>query len=370
MSERSIRPSSGHPASDLSSAESTRTFRRDRRNVAVQQGNAYPGVIDYLVDELGFERLQLTDRGASIRGKLALLWGMLRSLVDLLGRLRSIGRLDTVIAIGHFAIVLKLLARLGLLHYGRLYCFAFFIHSPLSFLIYRLVTRMDGALDHYIVFSEWDADLYARKLGIDRGRLHYLPYGDWAPEPPQMDDEAPPGAPSNDYYFAGGYTNRDYLALINAFRVIPASLIIVCSSLNREVSDASLPPNVRVLRDLPEDAFESYVRHARACIIPLKRDTGASGQSVMLRLMRNGKIIIASDVGAIRGYVANGVSGFLVRDIARELPEVIAEIERDPAAAARVARAAHERYRGSFSRPAVRAALRRIVDLRSIPGAE
>jgi glycosyltransferase involved in cell wall biosynthesis len=158
--------------------------------------------------------------------------------------------------------------------------------------------------------------------------------------------------------------------LIEAFRGIAAPLVIVCSSLNREVSDATLPANVRVLRDLPSEAFETYVRHARACIIPLKHDTGASGQSVMLRLMRNGKIIIASDMGGIRGYVANGISGFLVGDIVRELPQVIAEIERDPAAAARIGEAAYERYCRCFSRAAVAAALKRIVDPRPVPGAE
>jgi glycosyltransferase involved in cell wall biosynthesis len=361
---------SGHSAISSARDEATappadrsaRAAQRRGRSIAVQQGrNEYPGVFDYLVEELGFERLQLRDRGGSIRGKLSLVWGLLRNLIELLRRVKGVGRPETIIATGHFAFGIKLLARLGLLRYGRLYCFAFFLHGPLSFRIYRLLARLDRADDHYIVFSEWDVELYAERLGIDRRRLHYLPYGDWGGAPPRAEGAVLPDLPAESYYFAGGYTNRDYPPLIEAFRAIAAPLIIVCSSLNREVSEAGLPANVRVLRDLPSEAFEAYVRDARACIIPLKHDTGASGQSVMLRLMRNGKIIIASDVGGIRGYVADGMSGFLVRDMARELPAVVARIECDPAAAARIGQAAHERYCRSFSRRAVSAALKQIL---------
>ena len=66
-----------------------------------------------------------------------------------------------------------------------------------------------------------------------------------------------------DYYFAGGYSNRDYPALIAAFRNIPAQLLIVCSALNKELDAIDIPPNVTILRDLPGDQFNVDVRDAK-----------------------------------------------------------------------------------------------------------
>ena len=77
--------------------------------------------------------------------------------------------------------------------------------------------------------------------------------------------------------------------------------------------------------------------------------------------MRNGKVIIASEVGGMLAYVANGVSGYLVRDMAGELPGIIAQIEANPDAASLMGKAAHARYRSHYSRAAVSGSLRRIL---------
>ena len=110
------------------------------------------------------------------------------------------------------------------------------------------------------------------------------------------------------------------------------------------------------------ETFDAYVRNAKACIIPLKHDTGASGQSVMLRLMRNRKTIIATDFGSVRGYIVNGKSGLLVADIERDLPAIVAGLERDPAAAKSLGKAAYERYCEYFSLAAGGEALGRILE--------
>jgi hypothetical protein len=62
----------------------------------------------------------------------------------------------------------------------------------------------------------------------------------------------------------------------------------------------TLPANVEALCDIPVAAFDDYVRGAKAGIVALKHDTGASGQSVALALMRNRKCIIATDVAGLR----------------------------------------------------------------------
>ncbi len=166
--------------------------------------------------------------------------------------------------------------------------------------VFRLLSRIDNSKDRYIIFSQSEIDLYAEHLGIDRSKMHYLPCGDWGHDPEPSDIHIPANTKPGDYYFSGGYSNRDYLSLIEAFRKIPARLMIICSSLNKELDCVPVPPNVEVLRDVPSSAFEAYLRNSKAGIISLKHDTGASRQSVMLRLMCNARATIASDVGAVR----------------------------------------------------------------------
>jgi glycosyltransferase involved in cell wall biosynthesis len=137
--------------------------------------------------------------------------------------------------------------------------------------------------------------------------------------------------------------------------------VIVCSESNwQELRHLSLPFNVSVMRDVPSDVFETLLRGAKSGIIPLKRDTGASGQSVALALMRNSKSVIATDAGALREYVEDGVSGFLLRNLVVQLPGVLALMESNSLAAA-MGRASRLRYEQRFSRRVAEAAFTELL---------
>jgi glycosyltransferase involved in cell wall biosynthesis len=333
------------------------------KRILVQPGrNAFPDMSSYISEHFGFDLLQLSDYEIHrSQSKWAHLRGLIRQSFDLVRSLGRLRRCRVVIAIGPISYLIKLLKRLRLIRYEKSFCLGWHVRSPRWFPVFRTLSRLDSRGDHYIVFSEWEIGLYQANLGIDAERMHFLPYGDWS----GADEPANPAAANpdmGDYYFAGGYSNRDYPALIAAFRNIPAQLLIVCSALNKELDAIDIPPNVTILRDLPGDQFDTYLRDAKACIIPLKHDTGASGQSVMLRLMRNRKAIIATDFGSIRGYVVDGESGLLVKDIEHDLPAAIDHIEHDPQATEAMGEAAYERYRRYFSLAAGGAALGRILD--------
>jgi glycosyltransferase involved in cell wall biosynthesis len=328
--------------------------------ILVQPGrNAFPDMASFIAEKFGFDLLQLRDYEIHrAQSKWAHLGGLVRQSFDLVRSLGRLRRCRVVIAIGPISYLIKLLRRLGLVRYEKSFCLGWHVRSPRWFPVFRALSRLDGGGDHYIVFSEWEIGLYQARLGIAAERMHFLPYGDWS----AATDEPAPEPASGDYYFAGGYSNRDYPALIGAFRSIPARLVIICSALNKEIDAIDLPSNVTVLRDVPSETFDTYVRNARACIIPLKHDTGASGQSVMLRLMRNRKAIIATDFGSVRGYVIDGESGRLVKDIERDLPAIVAGIERDPAAVSVLGAAAYERYCQYFSLSAGEKALGCILE--------
>ena len=333
-------------------------------NVVFQQAPHEDADFVGFLEEVGFRRIVLGNRRQRFGKKLALFSQVAASTIRLLSSREVPKRMGTVVALGHFAFAVKLLARLHVLEYDRLFCSGFYVRSPRWFPFFRILRRIDTPKDHYLIFSRSELQLYADQLGLDPGRLHYIPCGDWHSEQTgkrEAEDRAGAQFPT-DYYFSGGYSNRDYASLVRIFRNVKAPLVIVCSKLNTEMDDINLPANVRVVRDVSSGVFDGYISHAKAGIVPLKRDTGSSGQTVVLRLMRYGKPIVVNDVAALRDYIEPGVSAFVVHDLGNELAEAIQEIETHPDAASRVGQAAKVRYEGSFSRAVVSERFRKILE--------
>lgn len=316
------------------------------------------------LEGLGFRRIVLGNRRQRFGKKLTLFVQVLGSTLRLLFRREVPKKMGTVVALGHFAFAIKFLARLRILQYDRLFYSGFYVRSPRWFPLFRILRRIDTPKDHYLIFSRAELQLYAERMGMDPSRLHYIPCGDWhtARTGEEKTNEAGGTEFPGNYYFSGGYSNRDYLSLIRVFRRINAPLVIVCSKLNSEIDEAGLPENVRVVRDVPSAIFDEYISRAKAGIVPLKRDTGSSGQTVVLRLMRFGKPIVVNDMAAIRDYIEPGVSAFVMRDLRSELAEVIQHIDAHPEAASRIGQAAKARYEGSFSRTAVSQRFREILE--------
>lgn len=332
------------------------------KNVVFQQAPQEDADFVSHLQELGFERVVLGRRSQRFGGKFALLLQVLGSTMRLVRSGRSLGRMGTVVALGHFAFAVKLLARLKLIRYQRLFCSNFFVRSPRWFPIFRMLARLDTPKDHYLIYSKSESALYSEQLGIDPKRLHFIPCGDWRPAGWSDADigGTMPAFPDG-YYFSGGFSNRDYAGLIEVFRRVEAPLLIVCSKLNTEIDEASLPANIRVQRDVPSAAFDDYIQHSKCGIVPLKYDTGSSGQTVVLRMMRYAKPVVVSDVGAVQDYVEPGVSCYMVRDLAHELPQILTAIESDPQAAARAGEAGLAFYQRSFSRGALAERFQKIL---------
>jgi len=321
--------------------------------VVVQQGQTYDNEVEFLVNDLGASKIQLPGSKLRFGGKISLILGSLSDSLTLLRNSTKINSKDDIVVFSHFSAIVKMFSRLGLIKYSKLYCYGFFIHSLKWFHLFRLLKYIDTERDHYIVYTHREISLYASKLGIDARRIHYVPYGDWTSDRPQVNLEIQVNIHGGDYYFAGGYSNRDYASLISAFSRLSQSLIIICPKLNKDISEGSLPKNIRVLREVPDEEFNAYIRQAKACIISLKYDTGAAGLSTLMRYMRNGKLSIVTDLCGARDYVEDCVSGYLVHDMSRELPELITQIETNPELAIEFGKAARERYVARYSRAAV-----------------
>jgi glycosyltransferase involved in cell wall biosynthesis len=323
-------------------------------------GDAHPHLCRYLVRKFLFLDLCRLPHANGIKSKAAHLRDIILDLFFLLRNVNRLRQAREIIGIGPMALNVALLLKLGLLpSCKRAYWFGLFVHSPRWLRILRLVFRfLDSKRIHFVIFSEFERTLYANALGLDASRISYIPYGNMneeaEPEPDASVGESISKDPMlREFFFSGGYSNRDYLSLIETFKELPLNLVIICSRLNTEITDVPIPANVRVLRDMPSEKFDAYVKAAKACIIPIAHDTGAAGQSCLLRYMKYKKLIIATDTGIIREYVADGISGILVKNNREGLASAVRAVTIGVEKYQKYGDAAYKRYMEQFSSQAI-----------------
>ena len=149
------------------------------------------------------------------------------------------------------------------------------------------------------------------------------------------------------YVFAGGYTNRDYGSLLKAAENIQYDFIIICSRLNQIAEN--LPKNVTVLQDVPKEEFNGYLKNAKIVVIPLKEETGSSGQMVALSAMSLKRPVIYSDVSSIAQYFTNGKTGIAYETgNKKDLERKIAMLLNDADKAREIAENGYKAYRALY----------------------
>jgi glycosyltransferase involved in cell wall biosynthesis len=306
----------------------------------------------------GFGDLYRLPSDSSLKSKVSHLRDIMGDLIYLVRKLRRIRVAQEIIAMGPMAVSVAFLLKLGLLPAcKRMYWFGLFVHNPKWLRILRHPFRiLDSERIRYVLFSEFEITLYKQSLSLSEQRMYYVPYGDLSE---QTNSQAAPNAfpakelNEGEFFFSGGYSNRDYVSLIEAFRDLPYKLIIICSKLNTEIDGLVIPAHVKIIRDVSSEVFDEYVKASKACLIPIANDTGAAGQSSLLRYMKNGKVIIATDTGIVREYLTNGVSGILVGDNRRAMANAVREVGANEALYKTYADAARERFANRFSGEAI-----------------
>ena len=281
-------------------------------------------------------------------------------IVDFIYVLRNMGRIresHEIIAIGPMAWSIALLLKTKLLpSCTRVYWFGLFIHNPRWLRFLRPAFRfLDSNKIRYVLFSDFERLLYGEALLLLDNRMFYVPYGVLSGQRTLLCAKAHGSMELEEkrFFFSGGYSNRDYLSLIKMFSVLPFKLVIICAALNTEVEETKVSPNIKVLRDAPSEVFDAYVKSSCACIIPIAHNTGAAGQSCLLRYMKYRKIIIATDTGVIREYITDGVSGILVKDNNEAMARAVGAVDANIESYQSYADAAYERFTRVFSGEAI-----------------
>jgi glycosyltransferase involved in cell wall biosynthesis len=208
--------------------------------------------------------------------------------------------------------------RLGLLpRPAKILVMACFVHGQRARRIINALWRaLRIAQLGFITFSPGEARNLVEEVGIAPSSIHHHL---WRQE---LDGRALAIA-DDGYLFAGGYSNRDYDLLIAASAGLPAPLVIVAAARNQ----ISAAPDARttIHRDLPEAEFERLLAASRVVAMPLRSQGEACGQSVLLRVLRNGKPLVATRHESIEAYLGRDYPGFVPQD---DAPALRATLQR------------------------------------------
>lgn len=323
-----------------------------KRIVLRPNKNTYSSACKFMKDSLNFELIELFDgTGKSIKsGKEHFAEGI-RSISGLLKNRSKYKQADVVIAIGNISnLLLLLMNKLHLVRPKKILWWAFFIHSKKAQSTMSKILRILNSKNvRYVVFSECEVEMYQAKLGLLRESMLYIPYGDWGDTRSDFKNDAE----TADYFFGGGYSNRDNGSLLDGWvKNLPHERLILIGSKNNsdlvDFNNRYKGDKIKILFDTPSEVFDDYLNNAKACILPFKENTGASGQSVMLRCMRLNKLVVSKDTDIMKEYVNNN-SAFLIHNYDYDLVEAVKVINGNPGRCADMLKAQQYLYLTKFS---------------------
>lgn len=142
---------------------------------------------------------------------------------------------------------------------------------------YRLAL---SGIDQFVVYSQYEADLYSETLNIPRERIQFL---HWAMDTPSVAAENPlPAHIVEPGYIASiGGEGRDYRTFAEAMRRLPHIAAVVVGR-PYALTGIDFPPNVQVLSNLPLEATWRIAHDSNGMVIPLLSSTTATGHITMV----------------------------------------------------------------------------------------
>ena len=319
----------------------------------------YPANV--LKEQLGYEIISLDGKNyPSISNKWILLKKEIGNVFNIIKNFKRINNSEVIICSNYVCLFLLLLLKFHILRVETICWYGMYIHNPkwVKALgkILHLISVSSNAF-RVIVFSKAEINLYAQKWNIDTKNFIYVPYGDWNSSLPQKSIQ------EGEYFFSGGYSNRDYIPLIQKFIGRDEKLIIAASKQNTDLLEWEnkhvLSDNISIYYDIDKKYFNKLLCGSKAVLFIMKHNTGASGQMVALSAMANHKLIITTYTDVLDEYVKNNETAIVIKkeDMDNLLPDIISEVNKNIDNYQFIIDAAYKRYRTVFSYDAVSEAL-------------
>ena len=248
----------------------------------------------------------------------------------------KLSRAELVVSHGPRATVWTSLALRALGLHTRHLAFAFnFTELPKEPM--RSIMRLAfSTVDTFVVPSTFERTLYARTFGLPLARFDMRP---WGIDKPVISDTTLQRISPRPYVAAIGGEGRDYATLLSAMKLIP-DIELVCVVRPHNVQGLEIPPNVKVLTNVPADVAWNVLAHAEFTVIPLLSREVPCGHVSMVAAMHYGKAIIATDSEGVSDYVRQGDNALLCpAGDARAMADRISQLMHDPALTARLGEA-------------------------------
>jgi glycosyltransferase involved in cell wall biosynthesis len=208
----------------------------------------------------------------------------------------------------------------------------------LSLTLHRAIGSFDR-VSLYLAVSELVRDKHVQG-GFPRERIRVKPNFVWSAERRR--------GPGDAFLYVGRLApEKGIRELVEAWRAVPAPLVVVGDGPEAERLGSSLPPNVELRPPVPPDEIPRLLACARALVFPTLAYEGAP--RAILEAFAAGVPVLARAVGAVPELVYDGFSGLLLRSFGAA--EVAAAAARllDDAEAERMGEAAWTTWRDRYS---------------------
>jgi glycosyltransferase involved in cell wall biosynthesis len=208
----------------------------------------------------------------------------------------------------------------------------------LSLTLHRAIGSFDR-VSLYLAVSELVRDKHVQ-AGFPSARIRIKPNFVWPAERRR--------GPGDAFLYVGRLApEKGIRALVEAWRAVPAPLVLVGDGPEAELLRASSPPNVELRPPAPPDEVPGLLASARALVFPTLAYEGAP--RAILEAFAAGVPVLARSMGAVPELVEDGLSGLLLRSFGAADVAAGAEQLLDDAEAERMGDAAWTTWRDRYS---------------------
>lgn len=209
--------------------------------------------------------------------------------------------------------------------------------------------------ERIVCFSRAECEEYAGLLRLPQERFVFLPT-------PWLADEQETTEQDEGYILALGQSNRDYGTLLRAVAGTDLRVTVVAGDAS-VLGGEEAPPNVLVRYNTGHHETNELISQATMHCVPLHETGYSAGQTVLLRAMARGKVVVVSDTPGVRDYVRDNETAVLVPPgDAKALQDALQRLWNDDAERRRIGKQAARSVREEFGFPAFTRALVKLTD--------
>ncbi len=160
------------------------------------------------------------------------------------------------------------------------------------------------------VMTNWEREHYAKMFNVEKDRFVHIPY-------PMIRSEAANktlSKQSGGGVMSSGRNSCDWDTLVRATADLPQYQITIVHSKkdSRKFKHMSLPANVKLLCDIPQEEHDRLLERAACYVISLLETVGSSGHVRLSHAIHLGVPVIVTRTSGIEEYVRDGETGIVV----------------------------------------------------------